>query len=136
MDTNRSNVMTWKLLIGLGALGLGMIAVGMMVAAAAPHRITRDGFQAIETGMTEREVEAILRRPPGDYTRPGACLCGEHFARVLVPEELRKRWESNELVIDVYFRDGRVVSSDCGNGAIRLYPDRTLLERIRDMSGL
>jgi hypothetical protein len=33
-----------------------------------PHRINQEGFDWITEGMTQREVEEILGRPPGDYS--------------------------------------------------------------------
>jgi hypothetical protein len=70
-----------RLLLGLGAVGLlvGM-AVSLLVrpmprrpgAGPMPRRpgvgITRENFAKIEKGMTEAEVESILRCQPGDYT--------------------------------------------------------------------
>ncbi len=47
---------------------LALVTSLWVLARPRPHRINREGFDRIEEGMTQREVEDILGRPPGDYT--------------------------------------------------------------------
>lgn len=53
----------------LAVLGAAFLTTLVVFWITAPrHPIGRDGCEAIQLGMTEREVEAILGGPAGDYT--------------------------------------------------------------------
>jgi len=58
----------------IAALAAALLPVPALVSVLAPRpRINREVFARIEIGMTEKEVEAVLGAPPGDYrTGPGA----------------------------------------------------------------
>ena len=59
------------LLVALVAIGF----VGMLWWTAPTHGVGWTGYERIELGMTEREVEKIVRKPPGWYEPLPA---GEH----------------------------------------------------------
>jgi hypothetical protein len=55
-----------RLVLGRGAGGL--LACLLLLLALPRHRINREGFEAIQVGMSEQEVEGVLGGPPGDYS--------------------------------------------------------------------
>jgi hypothetical protein len=60
----RKRLLLWvALLVVLGSLGL----VGGLWWTAPNHRVGWRGYERIELGMTEQEVEEIVAKPPGWY---------------------------------------------------------------------
>jgi hypothetical protein len=50
------------------ALAIAATGVGIYLCLPRGPRFTNEMFERIQTGMTQGEVEAILKCPPGDYT--------------------------------------------------------------------
>lgn len=107
--------------------GLGLLALGGWHSSYR-HHINRDGYGAIQVGISEEQVGATLGRPPGDYSS-GAfasfrCRCGD--------ERISKVWVSDEGAIAIYF--------DCGSVVEVEYSDvahvESLLGRFRRRLGL
>ena len=67
----RRIVLTTCLLIGLALLA---VVVGFWLTAPE-DRLNRAGYRAIALGLDERQIEAVLGRPAGDY-RVGQVLYG------------------------------------------------------------
>jgi hypothetical protein len=99
-----------KYYIALGLLAsFCLLAVGLLAIVPPRHRINRDGHERIQVGMTEKEVESILRRPAGEYCS-GFVLSPKSFG---TPSQFYVRpeptyWTSDEGEIAVCFEDGRV----------------------------
>ena len=53
--------------IAIAGLALLVAACGVWMIVANRHGITADGYEKIQNGMTQQQVEAILGGPPGDY---------------------------------------------------------------------
>ena len=60
----------------LGIAGLTSLALflGYLWLTAPTHRIDRASFEQISDGMTQAEVEAILRAPPGKHSSASAMI--------------------------------------------------------------
>jgi len=94
------------------------VAVAVLSAAlllldltSAPWTSTdQAGYHRIKAGMSLAEVEAVLGRPPGDYSG-GAYRCPEEECGVLDDGTRRKLWKFDDGAIVVFFRpdDGTVV---------------------------
>ena len=87
---------------------MSLAVVSFQWPSAIPdHSINRDGFNRIEHGMTQREVEEILGKPPGYHARDLV------WVPVLTigspPWEEPVEWVSDEGAVFAYFREGRVV---------------------------
>ena len=63
----------------LGIAGLTSLALflGYLWLTAPTHRIDRASFEQISDGMTQAEVEAILRVPPGKHSAGSALMEGK-----------------------------------------------------------
>jgi hypothetical protein len=105
-------------LVGLVAV-LG--AAGLVLWLTVPRsRITKESFDAIEVGMTEQEVEAILGRLPGDYSggRGPPQRMSLHFSyyhhasspyRLSNGKRTYLRWVAEQAEVGVFFDvEGRV----------------------------
>jgi len=59
-----------------GIVGLTSLALflGYLWLTAPTHRIDRASFEQISDGMTQAEVEAILRAPPGKHSSASAMI--------------------------------------------------------------
>jgi hypothetical protein len=98
------------LLVVVAALVVAVYA-GWLHLADSGHRVNVYTAQKVRAGMTQSEVEAIFRAPPGDYSsEPKA-----DKPRAPVPHRpdfRREDWTTEEGGAAVYFGpDGRVV--DC-----------------------
>jgi hypothetical protein len=102
------------------------------------HRITVESFEAIQVGMTEKEVEDIIGVPAGIYA-PGALtgLYGFDKERSRATRGLDrkpgKEWVARDVCIFVGFKDGRVVET------FRGWPqgyDEPLLAKLRRWLGV
>jgi hypothetical protein len=112
------------LLVGLVAVAL--LGCGLFVWVVYPkHRINRDSFEQIRSGMTEAEVEAVLGAAAGDYrTTPTL----EYFSTRLMPD---RQWSCNECRVGVWLNpDGKVRKKEY----LELVPRPTsLLDRFRHL---
>jgi hypothetical protein len=77
----------WLTIAGLA--GLGALALLRPAPPRPGAGVTRENFSRIRVGMTEAEVEAVFRCPPGDYSRQGwtVAVIGEAFPRWWVTDE-------------------------------------------------
>jgi hypothetical protein len=99
-----------------------------------PAGINRQGFDLIQVGMSQRDVEAILGGPPGVYGQPEDYLeCSCLPLSSVTPETdgngyRGEAWYARGRLICVYFRpDGTV--ADKGFVDRNMFPERTELER-------
>jgi hypothetical protein len=111
----------------IAAAAIAVVLLGGL-AFQQRHRcpITRENFEKIQVGMTEKEVEDILQLPPGDYSTgqvvfdlPPELFQGdsEVDARLLLLILLGKEptigWMGDRAIITVFLdATGRVVSKD------------------------
>jgi hypothetical protein len=66
--------------------------------------ITRASFRRVGAGMTQREVEAVFRAPPGDYqVRTQKLFSIETFSRKPGPGRVAKGWSNDEWYAEVEF---------------------------------
>ena len=88
----------------MGLLGILVLACFLVLGVKPKHRITQESARLIRSGMTETEVEALLGRPPGDYTSsPGGTWIqqpGDDAPDASLKGE-RKTWKSDEVMITV-----------------------------------
>jgi len=102
-------------------MGFAVIVAGIVgflypwPAAFLEHRINDESFKLIKKGMTQEEVEAILRAPPGDYSTQhrtyirkislAAGLTGgaDSWVKKLPLGYQKKRWAYEEWCIEVLF---------------------------------
>lgn len=124
--------MRWKWFLGLGALSLGLLTLAMWAVMSAQHHINATGFEKIKIGMTEREVVAILGRPPGDYAGPHTTRT--LFSQPSQPGVFSNHWTSDDCDIEVLFKEGRVLSSHHGE---RFYHERrtTFMDKVAGLFG-
>jgi hypothetical protein len=125
-----------RALAALIAVGLGVAGVAFWVwPDQTDGGISRGGFERIQDGMTQAEVEAILGGPPGDYSAAYVVYGGAMF--VIAPhghgpacrEEL---WKEDGVAVVVYFGpDGTVADKMFACPA-----PPTPLERLRGWLGL
>lgn len=104
-----------RLLLISGCAAAILLAGYMTLRLTAPrHRITGDTIHAIDKGMTEREVEAILGAPAGDYSagKRGGLFINKHRVRdgdLTGPEMVKmwggKYWVSDETSVWVRFNE-------------------------------
>jgi hypothetical protein len=86
-----------RLLLSLGLLGLVLLGGYLLLWLTAPrHRVSQLGWQQIEAGMTQEEVERVLGGPPGDYASQPYDL----MRRQLVPGRWQMAVESFTGFID------------------------------------
>ena len=121
-----------RLLLGTSLVAT-LVVVGVMVLwlAAPKHRINEESFKLIREGMTQQEVEAILRVPPGDYSNGGFVVRVE-FANngysLMDDKDQKKFWTDNDLQIMVNFDpSGKVHNTRC----YLVIPPETFLDRFR-----
>jgi len=99
---------------------LGLLAC-LLVAAiwqlmASRHSINRDGWAAIKKGMTQQEVQEMLRLPPGDYRSADNKSALDKWRcrwlytvdyggelRLLQPKYKVLYWESDDGLVEVLF---------------------------------
>jgi hypothetical protein len=94
----------WLALIGLAAVGLGVILV--VLRPVPGPGVTWRNYSAIMYGTTEQEVEALLGGPPVDKI-PYCDGVKDGSPAVAVA-----RWPGENLTVEVYFSaDGRVVQA-------------------------
>ena len=135
---------------GVGALLSCFAAVGLTAVVwwhIPGHRITEESCQMIEPGWTAEQVEALLGKPPGDYTsEPVECVglirgwpdVGKSFdelvATRLSRDERCRLWCGDDGVIEVHFdADGRV-EHNAFHPVVR--QRRPWIERLRGWVGL
>jgi hypothetical protein len=106
------------------AVWVGIAAVGLLLAASVgwcfltrPAGINLNAFNRIQTGMAQREVEGILRGPPGDYSDPrrnpldNACVAITSIGCSTDVTRCRQRsWRADGRVLTVFFRDDGTVA--------------------------
>lgn len=81
------------------ALLVGLLIVGL--AGCAGSKITKENFDKIKLGMTQKEVEAILG-PPTEASG----------LEVLMFSGTMSKWAKGDTVITVQFVNGKVVAKE------------------------
>jgi len=103
--------MTWRLalLVFLGAAGVaGVLCVVMPKHRVMPtHRVTKENFDRIQNGLTEKEVAEILGRD-GDYGPGEALELPGGFDGPQTFGLSYETWTAGDVWIRVYFYDGKV----------------------------
>ena len=100
-----------RLLLILGCLAAVLLAGYATLLVTGPrHRISEGNFAAIEKGMTEKEVEAILGASAGDYSSGKVIVL---IVGALQEDEGTKEWVGDDCCVAVRFQDGRVVETTC-----------------------
>jgi hypothetical protein len=148
------------LLLILGSLAAVLLAgYGTLRLTAPRHRITDENFAAIQKGMTEAEVEAILGVPAGVYSSKGNTgfygpplapfmgfggssiekepIWGEFLlgsGSFLVQTLGGKEWVGEDLCVYVRFEAERVVATRCGE--IIPSTDVSFLAKLRRWFGM
>jgi hypothetical protein len=119
----------WKLVAVIVLTGL--ILTFVLPAWLRGPQINKDSFDQIKRGMTRQEVEAILKRPPGDYTDRRVnriadyAVCGAE-----IPEWSYREWIGDDGIIILAFdEEGRVGYTQFI--AVDHWPERTYRERLR-----
>jgi hypothetical protein len=103
----------------IAAIGFAALAESWWLFLRPPG-INRRGFDRIQVGMSQGEVEAILGGPPGDYTKqrpkPGESCS---IPRESIPPDSEvsnyraEQWSAGERWICVYFlADGTVIEKE------------------------
>jgi hypothetical protein len=93
-----------------------------------PAGITRRGFELIQVGMTQREVEAILGRPPGEYPDPGDTP-PDPASRDWSPVWVAPQPESLGYRQELWFVPGRAIY-------VYFWPDGTVADKgLLDVNG-
>jgi len=115
-----------RLLLIFASLAAVLLAgYGSLRLTAPRHRITEENFEAIQKGMTEEEVEAILGVPAGVYVSGartgwyrlsegrGFSLKGPVLIWLFGGNEwVAKEWVAKEISVVVWFhKDGRVAQT-------------------------
>jgi hypothetical protein len=96
-----------RLMLRVGFLVVIALASLVAVSLTSPkHKINQESVKFIQRGMTKAEVEAILGRPPGDYSKsPGGTWIQQPDDEV-APSTLqgaRETWKSDDVMITVIF---------------------------------
>lgn len=90
--------------ISIAAVIAGSAGAALLPACTTSHdRITMQNFNRIETGMTAREVKAILGEPDKDRGGGADIMGFDASANVL-------RWEEGDRRIVVTFVQGKVIA--------------------------
>ena len=101
------------------SLGLGGF-VGFLWWTAPAHRINVDSVEQLNEGMTEKEVESILRVPAGDYEtstiKPMTYPSSDLRMPIFPVEE--KVWKGGGLVVRIWFDEAGVVVDKRITGSI------------------
>ena len=97
-----------RILLGTGvALA---IVLALPYAIWHPRWLNHDGFQHIENGMTQAEVEQLLGGPPGiyypAYRGGGGTMTAEGY---FVPDAAETVWSDDERRYEVWFSDDGLV---------------------------
>ena len=101
-------------------LWLGLLACLLFVVIRWPmesrHSINRDGWAAIEKGMTQQQVQKILGLPPGDYRSNKApqifrCMTADHWGELSVKGMVS--WESDDGLVEVQFDPDGIAIGAC-----------------------
>ena len=121
--------MSRKAWVAVGAVvGVGLVCFSTFWLATSGPGIARERFDAIEVGMREQTVEALLGGPPDNYTTTGPLLIDEAYFDHYRPGET-KEWVWDDGVVLVRF-DGEGRVYDKRLIAARVKP-RTLFDRVR-----
>lgn len=120
-----------RLLILLVCLVSMLLAGYVMLWLTTPrHRITLDAIEAIDVGMTEKEVEVILGAPAGNYSSLNSVEAAELLGCYDKPGD--KRWVSEKLCVGVRFdATGKVTTFDWYH-----YHNNSFLAKLRRWRGI
>jgi hypothetical protein len=100
------------------AKGLGLALLACLLAGGCANKVTKANFDKVATGMTLKEVEALLgkgQKEEGDGSGVAAQFgvdVGGVSVQVGNKATERYTWESGDKKITVYFRDGKAAAKD------------------------
>src|SRR5947209_4405380 len=77
----------------LAVLAVFLVLLGVLlpVLLPRPSKVTRAAFERIEVGMNQKEVEAVLGGPPGDYRNapiPASIIVRDELSGIEEPARL------------------------------------------------
>jgi hypothetical protein len=153
-------MMRKRLLLILGCVASVLLAGYLTLRLTAPqrHRITKENVEAIQKGMTEEEVDAILGVPAGVYSSgirtgyplfdsimedhgvPDGCFYTDGDGIIFIPIELvqkrgGKEWAGDDACVYVRFDEtGRVAETKRGL-VFRLW-NESFLTKLRRWMGM
>jgi hypothetical protein len=122
----------WRVLLGLTLLAA--IGFAVFLWTLPRHRINRQSYDDIASGMTENQVCKVLSAPPaqvakGERERAIRSMVADGDAR---PELTCKEWSSRDCIIMVAFEKGVV----CSKAFVPLRQPATILDKIREFIGI
>lgn len=85
---------------------VGIAVLGVVLWPRPAHRITRENVLRIELGMSEQEVNDLLRVPAGNYHPRGKLLALSSN----LPAGTPKVWVGDELGLAVWFDEDRRIT--------------------------
>ena len=90
--------------IGLALFGLAIILLLLPYLAWHPRRLNHKGFEQIQNGMTQQEVESLLGGPPGIYY-PSYCGAGWIMTaeKMVWPNATEVAWYDDRNRYEVWF---------------------------------
>jgi hypothetical protein len=105
----------WIRLGSIAALAVLLVSTG---GCPIHSPISREGFERIQIGMSEREVEKALGAPAGGHTTEKHYYelhCERWAGGMPAPTDLKgleiRKWYNDEGLINVFFKEGRVVGA-------------------------
>jgi hypothetical protein len=102
-------------------------AVSLPFCLYPQHRIEKKSVGLIKAGMTQKQVEAILGGPPGDYGPESVPTPSSGFS-IPLPSQSMKSWVAGYFAISVVFEeDGTVAWVEESN---RMVSDESWTDRI------
>ena len=134
-----------RLLPIFGCLAAMLLAGYVVLRLTTPsHRISAESFEAIQIGMTEQEVEAILGAGAGVHT--SRCDTGSYFGRCGDPVlgmDMTKRqgvlrgkeWVTEDVSIYIFFDKNGLVARKC-SGTGEPHGDESFLGKLRRWLGM
>jgi hypothetical protein len=114
--------LSWSSPIWFGLLILAglFVALALGITPWTRVRITEANFDKIQEGMSEREVEAILGGPPGNYSTPGSMVDLRPRDLPFDPD-LVKFWIGDDIWIGIEAdHAGQVIKKK----SVQVYPGR------------
>jgi len=129
-----------RLLLIFGCLAAVLLAGYATLWLTAPrHRITKESYDAIQIGMTEQEVEAVLGARAGVHTSRcdtgsyGIGRCGDP----MLGKDIKagKEWVTEAVSVYIFFdENGRVARKCSGTGVA--HENESFLCKVRRWLGM